>query len=458
MSLVRMLGNEKVFIGALGVLLLIPQAFNHLDGHARLRPTGARACSGDEPHYLLLLNSVLNDRDLDLANNYVSVHQGSLQAGEAFAGSALDHHVVYYVRGERRWWSDFYDVKHWKRDASGWPIPTPARELPDELKSSPERSYHLPGSTLLLAPVLYPFRGTRLLEPAAILLSAIATFFGMLAFRELIREQGFPPAVVNAATLLTCAGTPVLHYSRSFFNEPLLLALGVGAYALALSKDRYLWAAILIGLGMQMKPPFLLLAIPLAADLLWKRRLRALVMMGMPLLGSSLLLLTVNWVLFGSPWRPPVVFVAGDPIVGIRGLLLSTEHGLFLFAPMALIAAIGWPFAIRRRPRESCVIGFGFLLYFLAMATWLTWDGGHCYGPRYAVPVIPLFMVPFGLALAWAVRFWRLALTGIALVCAFSLYINLTAAVYYCRSFEWNPWDRIGRAFLTLAHHHFEWR
>jgi hypothetical protein len=42
---------------------------------------------GDEPHYLLILNSLINDGDLDLKDNYESVHQGSLQAGKKFAES-----------------------------------------------------------------------------------------------------------------------------------------------------------------------------------------------------------------------------------------------------------------------------------------------------------------------------------------------------------------------------------
>src|SRR5262249_61675190 len=113
------------------------------------------------------------------------------------------------------------------------PAPTAIRELPDELKGSPERSYHLPGSPLLLAPVLFPFRGTRALEPVAILVSAFATFLGMLAFRELARGYGLDGAIANTATLVTCGCTPVLHYSRSFFNQAPLLGLCVGSYAFA---------------------------------------------------------------------------------------------------------------------------------------------------------------------------------------------------------------------------------
>ena len=447
MLLRRVLGSEKAFIGLLAVLLLVPQFLTRLNRHTGFRPTGARVCSGDEPHYLVLLNSLLNDGDLDLANNYASVHQGSFEAGEAFAGSAVDHHVVYYVGGERHPWSEFYDPRLWKPDANGRPVPTPMRELPDELKGSPERSYHLPGSTRLLAPVLFPFRGTRALEPIAILVSAFATFLGMLAFRELARGYGLDAAIVNTATLVTCGCTPVLHYSRSFFNEALLLGLGVGAYAFALVRGRYLLAAVLIAVGVQMKPPFLVLALPLAADLLWNRRGKALLLMLLPLAASVMGLLVFDWVFFGSPWRPPQPFLLGNWLDGIRGLLFSPDHGLFVFAPVAAIAGLAWPLAIRKRPRESYLIGSGFLVYFLTMAAYAVWHGGDCYGPRYLVPAIPLFMVPLGIALAWGLRCSRPAIVAMALICGLSLWLNLIAAVHYCGSFRWSPLKAVSRPF-----------
>ena len=41
--------------------------------------------SGDEPHYLVLIHSVISDGDFDLANNYTDMHRGGPQAGRVFA-------------------------------------------------------------------------------------------------------------------------------------------------------------------------------------------------------------------------------------------------------------------------------------------------------------------------------------------------------------------------------------
>jgi hypothetical protein len=70
------------FVALVAALLLAPHLFvgryysNHLP---ILGP--AQVVSGDEPHYLLMLNSLLDDGDLDLSNQYAAVHAGMTAAG-----------------------------------------------------------------------------------------------------------------------------------------------------------------------------------------------------------------------------------------------------------------------------------------------------------------------------------------------------------------------------------------
>src|SRR5260370_41395861 len=52
---------------------------------------------GDEPHYLVLLNSLIFDGDFDLRNNYLSVHEGSIQAVLAYACSWSDPPHTYWI-------------------------------------------------------------------------------------------------------------------------------------------------------------------------------------------------------------------------------------------------------------------------------------------------------------------------------------------------------------------------
>ena len=91
------------------LLLLFPLAFSS-DSTRPLHLDWPRVFSGDEPHYLVLINSVLLDGDLDLANNYAAVHRGEPQAGARFSGFPLDHHTYLFEGGSRKKWDKIYET------------------------------------------------------------------------------------------------------------------------------------------------------------------------------------------------------------------------------------------------------------------------------------------------------------------------------------------------------------
>src|ERR1700693_1643108 len=69
--------------------------------------------SGDEPHYLVIVASILFDRDLYLANNYHSILMGGADAGQKFRGWQLDHHtLIKDVRtGDNVLWDEVFDYR-----------------------------------------------------------------------------------------------------------------------------------------------------------------------------------------------------------------------------------------------------------------------------------------------------------------------------------------------------------
>ncbi len=95
----RLTGSNLVTaIAGLALLLLAPFCVSRSEGKPiSLGLPGV--LSGDEPHYLVLINSLISDGDFDLANNYQDVHRGGPQAGRIFAGQLLDHHVNWYEDG-----------------------------------------------------------------------------------------------------------------------------------------------------------------------------------------------------------------------------------------------------------------------------------------------------------------------------------------------------------------------
>ena len=381
----------------IGLFLLLPLLFGSPNSTAPLHLGLPRVYSGDEPHYLVLMNSIILDGDLDLANNYAAVHRGSPQAGKDFSGSELDHHVVWYESGVRKEWWDVYDQKNWNRDGEGHPLPR-LLEGQSTIDGHPEFTVHPPGVAFLLAPILFPFRDTQLIEPLAICCSTIAIILAMLMFRSLIRKYNSNLAFVDLIAVVTFLGTPAWHYGRTLYNEPHLLLFAIGSYSLALRGKSPFLAGILIGVGMLMKPPFALLIIPLFLMYFFERKFTSAALIFLPALASLVAILLLNAIMFGSPWRTVQEWEQGSFLRGAVGMLFSLRFGYLIIAPAIVVAFAAWPRFLRAHPRDATVLMSAIGLYFVFFASYRFWNGASCYAARYMVPILPLLFVSLCIA------------------------------------------------------------
>jgi len=430
---------ERVMPGLMVAALLLPLIFSAPEKKSFLHLGLPRVHSGDEPHYLVMLNSLLSDHDLDLRNNYEAVHMGGEDAGRYFKGLSLDNHTTWYINGKLTRWFEVYavDEKKWGHDAQGHPVPVLKAGVVSPDPGRPEYSWHPPGVALLLAPLLYPFRGTTYVEPLAIFCSTLAMIAAMFLFRALVLHFDQRHGVANLVTAVAFLGTPAWHYGRTFFNEPYLLLFAAGAYSLVLRGRGTLLAGTMIGLGLLMKPFFILVAVPLGLMMLAEKKTRALALFALPQAACILVILWMNYWMFGSPWRVPQPFQIGSFFKGASGLLFDARHGCLNSAPALLVALVAWPAFMRAHRREALMLGGGVLLYFLFISMFHTWHGGYCYGPRYLVPVLPLLFV--ALVSLPASRAWREAWARwlLGAVCVLSVAVNFVAANPY-----WNSWDK----------------
>ncbi len=399
-----------------------------------------RIYSGDEPHYLLMLNSLVNDCDLDLSNNYAAVHQGANQAGEVHAGTPIDHHVVWLIHGRRILWRQVYEQssKNWRTDDFGHPVPTRSPKLPDVNIPPQEFSWHQPGLPILLAILLFPLRGTAFIEPAAVFCSGISTIVAMLFFYALVRSYYKDRRDAYFITAIAFLGTPVWHYGRTLFTEPYLLATTVCSYTLYLRFRRPFLAGGLLGIGIMMKRSLILLFFPLIVDALLRRDRIGALKLSCPLAGCLVLLAIQNQYFFGNPIGCDSPVPLGNPVRGTLGLTFSTNHGLILFAPAALIALTSWPAFFQRNFRHAVILSSAALLYFGFWASLDYWHGSVCYGPRYLVPVLPFFFVAFpsvyNSSLKISAVHWL-----VVFISLLSVYINLIGAVACGNAWETHP-------------------
>jgi hypothetical protein len=422
------------------VLLLLPLAFSSPRSTAPLHLGLPHVFSGDEPHYLVIINSVIIDGDLDLANNYVAVHNGAAQAGHDFIGSTLDHHTVWFENGVRINWFRKYETNpaRWDRDAEGHPVPRlRAGQAPPSVGHA-EFSTHPPGVVLLLAPILFPFRASQYVEPLAICCSAGAIVIAMFMFRPLARKYNINEHSINLITAVTFLGTPIWLYGRTLFNEPYLLLFTVGAYSLSLRGKSSFLSGAFIGVGMLMKPPFALLIIPLFLMYVVRRDLKSAALLMLPALAALAVILWLDDFMFGSPWRASQDWLQGSVLAGMTGMLFSPRYGYLITAPAIIVAFAAWPGFVRAFPHDAAVLALGVTLYFLFFASYADWSGAFAYGSRYVIPILPLVFV----ALArlpdtfWQRRWTRL---GIVSICVASISINAIAAMPYWKYWDSNP-------------------
>jgi hypothetical protein len=165
--------------------------------------------------------------------------------------------------------------------------------------------------------------------------------------------------------------------------------LAGAAYFFWIRMKSPLGAGACVAAGMLLKPPFGLVAIPIAVWLIWRERdVRALARLATPLAISAAAILTLNREMFGSYFRSSMPFAWGNPLIGLPGLLFSRTHGLFWISPLCVLAFWGC-FRGRRDPKFAYAAAAG-ALYFLLMGCWEDWKGGFCFGPRLIVPALPL--------------------------------------------------------------------
>src|SRR5256885_14639433 len=96
---------------ALAALLpLIGWLAHHVVERGQLREWEIGAITGDEPHYLIAINSLLHG-DLALADDYASAFAGGWEAGRRFRHTRLDHHTIFWDGRDHALWNLIYDWK-----------------------------------------------------------------------------------------------------------------------------------------------------------------------------------------------------------------------------------------------------------------------------------------------------------------------------------------------------------
>jgi hypothetical protein len=353
---------------------------------------GKFSVSGDEPHYLMISESLRTDGDFDLSNNYAQ------NDGRLFGHQDLqvELHAARARNGELR---------------SVHGVGLPVLVLP---------VYAAAQLVVRLIPeeTLSRFRTSRgLLVYSIISVSLIAlTAFGMALLCDgLSRICGARMAAVIA--IAVGISPPVL--SHGFLIFPEVIALFVSCWVIwFITKSPWPSDArhsVGLALGLGLLPWFHLKFMPFAAALslvvYWRRpesfrEASASHQWLRPLLFCAPQLLAIVWLYreWGSPggaFSSGVLGTGAMPLSaasllhGAIGLLFDRQSGLLAFAPLYWIIPacilLTW-----RASRDMLLPAA--MLYLPAAAFEIGWWAGFSPAARYLVPAIPLFAIPFALA------------------------------------------------------------
>ena len=360
----------------------------------------------DEPHYLILAQSIALDRDLDLSNNYSVERYGGF-----YPARLPDAHAI----------------------QSG-PALLPIRDL------------GLP----LVAALPYAAGGRLLVLKLIAILAAIV----VAQLYLLLRDLRVSPRVAVSAVAIVALSQPFHTYATQIYPE-ILVTLGglLAVRAMRRGTAMSLGSAAFAGLMIATLPWFttrawffaaglaltlgFLLTVPIlrgGARLAAARRLGFAAIPGAALIG---LLLLVNWQVFGLPIPGAGFFLvsdqqevlSGEPLLGAGGLFFGRVFGLIGRAPIFLLIFIGLATVLRRpaehRPELAALI-VGWSMHFAFIASLEHWHSDWAPPSRNLVATIPFLAlaVAAGLETLRAANWPRVL--GVVLVAAACWSLTVT--------------------------------
>lgn len=232
-------------------------------------------------------------------------------------------------------------------------------------------------------------------------------------------ELGYPLLVSLMTALCLGSGTLMAHYSSTFLSEPLsALCLAVAVLGLLKAKGKSSvkgvvairwWLAIsglAAGLAVATKVAHVVVVVPLffwVAVLGWRRARRRGLAVD-TLYWSFFLsvwlavIAAYNWSRFGGLFETGYGKEAGNFTaafaVGFSGLLASPAKGVLWYCPVLVLSLLGARAFWRRDRICALALLAASVAWLLLISRYYQWFGGGSWGPRFLVPLLPLWILP----------------------------------------------------------------
>jgi hypothetical protein len=325
---------------------------------------------------------------------------------------------------------------------------------------APDRAYrsiYSPVPAVMAAAIVWPFWKTHLIDiraplapglMAALTASVLVSFAVTFAFLSARQRLSRGRAILLAIGLGLGTGFWSTASQTLWQTETAVFGLALAVLGFASPADRIsAQGAVAIGIGLGLAGATRPQLAPLAAILLagtWVRsrpRHAAAATVIIAVFVAVLCAVNLRW--FGHPLGAlPLlqdlnsrVHATGTSFrlaaEGFVGLLVSPSRGLLIYSPVVLVAAAGMSRSFAegwRSPLFWCALAV--VAQYVLYASYAVWWGGHTYGPRYLLDVLPV-AVPLA-AVAMSRPGWgRFARSAMAAALAWSITVAATGAFCY---------------------------
>ena len=323
--------------------------------------------SGDEPHYMMITQSLVEDGDFDLHNNL------------------RDKTYLSYLPVELRFHGTIRDGRY--------------------------RSFHLPGISVLLVPFFYLFNLLGGAIPANLyfrLCAAVLNAFFALGLFQILKKS-WPDKDNSILFLFFITTFPLVFQAVHLYPELPAATLLIFAYLHSRSqRPHYFLAGLLLAgipwLHFKYLLPMLILVFFVTAGI-WrggarlKAKMRASAFFLIPQAISAVLLAVYSKVLYGS-FDPTIIspeknFLAiplGNKINTLLSFFLDQRDGLLVYAPVFLMLFLVFKKETRKSLRDFSLLSAIFFSYILFHA-YTTVRGGYSPAARPTLFVLWIMMI-----------------------------------------------------------------
>jgi len=317
---------------------------------------------GDEPHYLIISQSLLADGDLQIENNHQRQEYRSF-----FSGTLRPDYMRRGINGQ------IYSI-------------------------------HAPG----LPALLVPFYAVGGYFACVAVIAAMAALAALAIFDVAALLAG--PRVAALTWVAVCLSVPFVPHSWMIFPEmPGTLAVAWAVLWLVAPSDPPPRTWVLRGMVLAALPwlhtKFVVLTMMFGAALLWRvrRSIARAIAFAAPIVIATAAWLYSFYVMYGTfdPQSPYGDYVKINVLTrniprGLLGLLVDQKFGLLFYSPIYLLAIAGAWILLRDRDRRwLTIVLLAVVGAFVGGTTRLyMWWGGSSAPARFLVPILPC-LAPF---------------------------------------------------------------